>query len=58
MNILDNEKTNQAVKKETKSQKTYSKHASLSYIKKRIKESVLLEWQQEYANINKDKFYS
>jgi len=58
MNILGNEKTDQAAKKGTESQKTYSKHASLSYIKKRIKESVLLEWQQEYANINKGKFYS
>jgi hypothetical protein len=43
MNILDNEKADQAAKKETELQKIYSKHASLSYIKKRIKESVLLE---------------
>ena len=58
MNILGNEKADQAAKKETELQKTCSKYASLSYIKKRIKESVLLEWQQEYININKDKFYS
>ena len=43
MNILGNEKADQAAKKETELQKTYSKYASLSYIKKRIKESVLLE---------------
>ena len=58
MNILSNEKADQAAKKGTELQKTYSKYASLSYIKKRIKESVLLKQQQEYANINKGKFYS
>jgi len=58
MNILGNEKADQAAKKGTELQKTYSKYISLSYIKKRIKESVLLEWQQEYTNINKGKFYS
>jgi len=58
MNILSNEKADQAAKKETELQKTHSKYVSLSYIKKRIKELVLLEWQQEYANTNKGKFYS
>jgi len=43
MNILGNEKADQAAKKGTELQKTYSKYVSFSYIKKRIKESVLLE---------------
>ena len=43
INILGNEKANQAVKKETKLQKTCLKYASFSYIKKKIKELVLLE---------------
>ena len=43
MNILGNEKADQAAKKETELQKTCLKYIFLSYIKKRVKELVLLE---------------
>ena len=59
MNIKDNELADQAAKKRTELQKiSIEKYISLSFIKRKIKESALLEWQEEYAKINKDKFYS
>src|SRR5438046_7251576 len=59
MNIKDNELANQAAKKETELQKiSTEKYVSFSFIKRKIKESALLEWQEEYIKINKGKFYS
>jgi len=59
MNITGNEKADQAAKKETESQQTNSeKYVSLSFIKRKIKESALIEWEKEYAKSNKGKFYS
>ncbi len=59
MNIKDNELADQAAKKRTELQKiSTEKYISLSFIKRKIKESALLEWQEEYAKINKGKFYS
>jgi hypothetical protein len=44
MNITGNEKADQAAKRETGlQQKSTEKYLSLSYIKRKIKESVLLE---------------
>ena len=44
MNITDNEKTDQAVKKETELQQTSAeKFVSLSFIKRKIKKSALSE---------------
>ena len=31
---------------------------SISFIKRKIKESALIEWQEEYAKLEKGKFYS
>ncbi len=59
MNIKDNELANQAAKKRTELQKiSTEKYISLSFIKRKIKESTLLEQQEECAKINKDKFYN
>ena len=59
MNITGNEKADQAAKKGTESQQTNSeKYVSLSFIKRKIKESALIEWEKEYAKSNKGKFYS
>src|SRR6266496_3927223 len=59
MNIKGNELADQAAKKRTELQKiSTEKYISLSFIKRKIKESALLEWQEEYAKINKGKFYS
>ena len=58
MNIMGNKLTNKAAKKETKLQQSAEKYVSLSYIKRKIKESALIEWQEEYAKSNKGKFYS
>jgi len=59
MNITDNEKANQTAKKETELQKkSTEKYVSFSYIKKKIKESALIEWQEEYSKANKGKFYN
>jgi len=59
MNIKGNELADQAAKKGTELQKiSTEKYISLSFIKRKIKESALLEWQEEYAKINKGKFYS
>ena len=59
MNITGNEKADQAAKKETEMQQTSAeKYVSLSFVKKKIKESALSEWQEEYVRTNKDKFYS
>jgi hypothetical protein len=60
MNIKGNELADQAAKKGTELQQASAeKYVSLSYIKRKIKESALLEWQKEYEKIkNKGKFYS
>ena len=47
MNITGNEKADQAAKKGTQSQQTNSeKYVSLSFIKRKIKESALIEWEK------------
>ncbi len=44
MNIIDNEKTDQTARKETELQKICAeKYVSFSFIKRKIKESALLE---------------
>ena len=59
MNITGNELADQAAKKGAELQQTNTESVvSLSFIKRKIKESALLEWQEEYAKIKKDKFYS
>src|SRR6266496_5725379 len=59
MNITGNELADQAAKKETEMQQSISeKYVSFSYIKRKIKESALSEWQEEYIKTNKGKFYS
>ena len=59
INIKDNELADQATKKETELQKmSTEKYVSFSFIKRKIKESALIEWQEEYVKTNKDKFYS
>ena len=59
MNITGNEKADQAAKKGTEMQQTsVEKYVSLSFVKRKIKESALSEWQEEYVRTNKDKFYN
>ena len=59
MNITGNEKADQAAKRGTELQKTCAeKHVSLAFIKRKIRESALIEWEKEYAKSNKGKFYS
>ena len=59
MNIKGNELADQAAKKETELQRASTeKYVFFSFIKRKIKESALIEWQEEYAKTNKDKFYS
>ncbi len=59
MNIIGNEKADQAARKGTELQKICAeKYVSFSFIKRKIKESALLEWQQEYSKADKGKFYS
>ncbi len=59
MNITGNELADQTAKKEAELQQTNTESVvSLSFIKRKIKESALLEWQEEYAKIKKGKFYS
>jgi len=59
MNITGNELADQTAKKGAELQQTNTESVvSLSFIKRKIKESALLEWQEEYAKIKKDKFYS
>jgi hypothetical protein len=59
MNIKGNELADQAAKKGTELQKASTeKYVSLSFIKRKIKESALIEWQEEYAKTNKGRFYS
>jgi RNase H len=59
MNITGNELADQAAKKGTEMQQSISeKYVSFSYIKRKIKESALSEWQEEYIKTNKGKFYS
>ena len=59
MNITDNELADQTAKKEAELQQTNTESVvSLSFIKRKIKESALLEWQEEYDKIKKGKFYS
>ena len=59
MNITGNELADQTAKKEAELQQTNTESiVSLSFIKRKIKESALLEWQEKYAKTKKDKFYS
>ena len=59
MNITGNELADQAAKKRAELQQANTESVvSLSFIRRRIKESVLLEWQEKYAKIKKSKFYS
>jgi len=59
MDITGNELADQAAKRGTELQKSSTeKYVSLSHIKRKIKESVLSEWQEEYAKTKKSKFYS
>jgi ribonuclease HI len=59
MNITGNEMADQAAKKGTQlQQQCAEKYVSLSFIKRKIKESALLEWQQEYEKSKKGRFYS
>src|SRR4030095_16460705 len=59
MNITGNEMADQAAKKSTQlQQQCAEKYVSLSFIKRKIKESALLEWQQEYEKSKKGRFYS
>ena len=52
--------TNKATKREIKMQNSsLESYILLAYIKRRIKESALLEWTDLWLNsINKDKYYS
>ena len=43
MNIMSNELANKTAKKETKLQQSAEKYVSLSYIKRKIKESALIK---------------
>ena len=59
MNIKSNELADQAAKKETELQKVNTeKYVFFSFIKRKIKESALIKWQEKYAKTNKNKFYS
>ena len=59
MNIQGNEYANKVIKKRTKLQKiSLEKYVSLVFIKRKIKESSLNEWQTEYENSKKGKYYN
>ena len=59
MNIHGNEYANKATKKRTKLQKiSLEKYVSLAFIKKKIKESSLNEWQIEYEKLKKGRHYN
>jgi hypothetical protein len=58
MNITGNERADQAAKKGTELKQNTKRYVSISFIKRKIKESALIEWQEEYAKLEKGKFYS
>ena len=59
MNITGNERADQAAKKGTELKQINAKrYVSISFIKRKIKESALIEWQEEYAKLEKGRFYS
>ena len=60
MNIYGNEKADQAAKKETELQNSsLESYVLLAFIKRRIKESALIEWTNNWLNsTNKGRYYS
>jgi hypothetical protein len=59
INITGNEKADQAAKKKAEMQQSnLKKFVSLSFIKREIKESALLEWKEEYSKSKKSRHYS
>ena len=59
MNIYGNEYTDKAAKKRTELQKiSLEKYVSLAFIKRKIKESSLNEWQIEYEKSKKGRHYN
>ena len=59
MNIHGNEYADKAAKKRTELQKiSLEKYISLVFIKRKIKESSLNEWQTEYEKLKKDRYYN
>ena len=59
MNIHGNKYVNRAAKKGTKLQKiSLEKYVSLAFIKRKIKESSLNEWQTKYENSKKGRYYN
>ena len=59
MNIHGNEYADRAAKKRTELQKiSLEKYVSLAFIKRKIKESSLNEWQTEYENSEKGRYYN
>ena len=59
MNIHGNEYADRAAKKRTELQKiSLEKYVSLAFIKRKIKESSLNEWQTEYENLEKGRYYN
>src|SRR5436189_6258464 len=59
MNIHGNKYTDEAAKKETELKKiSIEKYVSLNFIKRKIKESSLNEWQIEYEKSKKDRYYN
>ena len=59
MNIHGNEYADKAAKKGTELQKiSLEKYVSLAFIKRKIKESSLNEWQTEYENLEKGRYYN
>jgi hypothetical protein len=59
MNIQGNEYADKAAKKGIELQKiSLEKYVSLAFIKRKIKESSLNEWQTEYENLEKGRYYN
>ena len=59
MNITGNELADQTAKKRAELQQINIENiVSLSFIKRKIRESALLKWQEEYVKTKKGKFYS
>jgi len=59
MSIHGNEYADEAAKKGTKLQKiSLEKYVSLAFIKRKIKESSLNEWQIEYEKSKKGRYYN
>ena len=59
MSIHGNEYADKAAKKEIKLQKiSLKKYVSLAFIKRKIKESSLNEWQIEYEKSKKGRYYN